>query len=242
MNMEPFSANRLQGARNERLYEALGPAIRILACSSGELTERLRAAGSALGGVSRHEITDETDRRTLDRTRLTLMRCDLAEQQSEQPLDFEPSDQLLEEAAQDMLDLRARAMLRAISDREGRPRTSTPPRSAAISNWVALDETIRRLAVSTRGLEQRLERASVPLAKLRKANLETEAETALRARIEMGVKRMHRQRKQTAGQKPGEVIPEVALEATASHIVDLYEIVAERALRLRADKRRGTRH
>lgn len=98
--------------------EMLDHAVRRLAVSSDELWERVAAASTTLGRLSREDLPSSTDRRLLDSVRMRVMRLDLANHGA---LDLEgpavhATDGALEAIAQDILRLRDRAVLRAFAD------------------------------------------------------------------------------------------------------------------------------
>ncbi len=100
-----------------------------------------------------------------------------------------------------------------------------------------LEQAVHQLAVGSGQLRERLERSSVPLAALRREDFETEEELALFARVQLGLAQLRR------GADPGgDDVPIFALEATASHIVELRDITTRRMLRTvkpGAQRRRG---
>ena len=92
-----------------------------------------------------------------------------------------------------------------------------------------LAHAVRCLAVSALPLQERLDRASVPLAVLSRRNFETEEELALHARVELGLIQL----------RVAHEVPIFAMEATASHIVDLKDATTRRALLLARGRNRG---
>jgi len=95
-----------------------------------------------------------------------------------------------------------------------------------------LDRAVRLLAVSSMPLQERLERCRISLAALTDEDFETEQERALYARVQLGLGQLR---------SVSEDLPVFALEATASHIVDLRDATAERAMRAAYKQRRGRR-
>ena len=104
-----------------------------------------------------------------------------------------------------------------------------------------LEQAVYQLAVGASPLRERLERSSVALAALRREDLETEEELALYARVQLGFAQLRRD--PTPGRyAAAEEVPTFALEATASHIVDLRDITTRRMLRAarpRGQRKRG---
>lgn len=103
--------------------EALDETVRKLAVSSDELWQRVAAASSSLGRLSRTDFARGDDRRLLDSIRLRVMRLDLA---SHGALGMsvpgaEASDELLETIAEDILTLRSRTLMRALLDPTSAP-------------------------------------------------------------------------------------------------------------------------
>lgn len=98
-----------------------------------------------------------------------------------------------------------------------------------------LDQAVHHLSVSSESLHQRLERSSLPLAAVRPEDLETEEELALHARIRLGMSQLRRSRE--TGTTPVADVPVFALEATASHIVDLRDVTTRRILQSTATRR-----
>lgn len=107
-----------------------------------------------------------------------------------------------------------------------------------------LDQAVRCLAVSPEPLDERLDRCSVPLAGLLRAHLETEEELALWARVQLGLAQLRAAIGEAPGDErgAGERLPVFALEATASHVVDLRDATTRRMLRAarRGPRRRRT--
>jgi hypothetical protein len=104
-----------------------------------------------------------------------------------------------------------------------------------------LEQAVYQLAVGSGQLRERLERSSVPLAALRREDLETEEEFALYARVQLGLSQLRRAADAGDRGAAGHV-PLFALEATASHIVELRDITTRRMLRAagaRGQRRRG---
>ena len=101
-----------------------------------------------------------------------------------------------------------------------------------------LDQAVRCLALGTESLEERLALSRGPLSRIARHDLESEAELALYARVRLGLSQLPA-RKDDRGPEP---VPVFALEATASHIVDLYEVSANRMVRAARGRprRRGT--
>lgn len=97
--------------------EALDLAVRSLAVSSEGLRERVGAAGLALGKLSRLDFAAE-DLRILDRVRLALMRLDLADHYPDKltGTGFEPSEEVMEAVAADIVALHELAVDRAIGE------------------------------------------------------------------------------------------------------------------------------
>ena len=100
-----------------------------------------------------------------------------------------------------------------------------------------LDEAVRSLALGVDSLEARLAQARAPIARIAHHDLESEAELALYARVRLGLSQLPRGG--TADDR--EQLPVFALEATASHIVDLYEVTANRMVRAARARRRERR-
>ncbi len=105
-----------------------------------------------------------------------------------------------------------------------------------------LDQAVYCLAVGREPLHERLGRSSVPLAAVRREDLETEEELALYARVQLGLGQL---REGDAREGPGyavaDDVPVFALEATASHIVDLRDATTRRLLRAARGRRLGRR-
>ena len=98
--------------------ELLDDAVRRLAVSPDELSERLAQASTTLGRLSRDDLPAGADRRLLDSVRLRVMRLDLAHHDVLDPSGppVQISDGALEAIAEDILRLRDRAVLRAFAD------------------------------------------------------------------------------------------------------------------------------
>ena len=93
-----------------------------------------------------------------------------------------------------------------------------------------LDQAVHHLAVGSQQLRERLERSSVPLAAVRREDLETEEELALFARVQLGLAQLRREaHPRDLLERDG--VPVFALEATASHIVELRDVTTRRMLR-----------
>ena len=95
-----------------------------------------------------------------------------------------------------------------------------------------LANAVRCLAASALPLRERLDRSSVPLAIISRRDFETEEQLALYARVELGLMQLRIAARRPADRHDasrGEV-PVFALEATASHIVDLERATVRRAL------------
>jgi hypothetical protein len=105
-----------------------------------------------------------------------------------------------------------------------------------------LDEAVRCLAFGPRPLHERLERARRPLDTIAREDLESEAELALYARIRLGLAQIRPQRRHPLSDgAASRTAPVFALEATASHIVDLYEVTTSRMLRAARARTRARR-
>jgi hypothetical protein len=101
-----------------------------------------------------------------------------------------------------------------------------------------LDQAVYCLAVGHEQLRERIARSSVALAAVRREDLETEAEHALYARVQLGLSQL----RNTDIDEPDDAlieedVPVFALEATASHIVDLRDATTQRLLRAARDRR-----
>lgn len=95
-----------------------------------------------------------------------------------------------------------------------------------------LDQAVTYLAIGAQPLMERLERCSVPLAAISREDLETEEELALHGRVQLGLTQVRRARAASLAADPDfEDVPVFALEATASHVVDLRDATTRRALR-----------
>ena len=104
-----------------------------------------------------------------------------------------------------------------------------------------LDQAVHSLAVGAQGLRERLERSSVPLATLRREDLASEEELSLFARVELGLSQLRRDT--PAGEDLiVDELPIFALEATASHIVELRDATTARMFRAASARRKQPRH
>jgi hypothetical protein len=101
------------------LRRVLDAAVRALAVGSDELGERVRAAAMVLGGLSRDDFHHPGDRQLVDRVRFTLMRADLAEHFPHRGAGLRASDEVLDAVAHDIVELRDRALARAVSEAAG---------------------------------------------------------------------------------------------------------------------------
>ncbi len=95
-----------------------------------------------------------------------------------------------------------------------------------------LDQAVHCLAVSTDELGERLVRSSVPLAAVTREDFESEAELALYARVQLGLSQLREIAE--GSDRAEEAVPVFALEATASHIVDLRDATTRRLFRAAA--------
>jgi hypothetical protein len=104
-----------------------------------------------------------------------------------------------------------------------------------------LVHAVRCLAVSDLPLRARLDRSSVPLAVVSRRDFETEEELAFYARVELGLTQLRAADRALARDRDAsqQDVPIFALEATASHIVDLEKATTRRALLAARGRHRG---
>ncbi len=104
-----------------------------------------------------------------------------------------------------------------------------------------LGQAVRCLALGGGSLEQRLADARVPIARIAQRDLESEAELALYARVRLGLSRLPSGEQRSCSADTRQQVPVFALEATAAHIIDLYEVTANRVVRAARARRRQKR-
>ena len=122
--MTPGIEGRDERVLARAVREGLDAAVRALAIGSGELGERVGEAGALLGRLSRDEFAHAPDRQLLDRVRHALMRTDLAENFPDRSGGFEVTDEALKAIAADMIELRDRALERAVAEAGAERRAS----------------------------------------------------------------------------------------------------------------------
>ena len=223
--------------------EVLGDAVRRLAVSSEELWQRIAASSLVLGQLSPQDFREAADRRLLDSIRLRVARLDLT---GHDVLDLTgpdvaTSDAALEAIAHDVLRLRNHALLRAFAERQlcveprGARRWQEGRFSRMMTTRDLLDQAVVRLATAPEQLRERLER-SVELLAARREHLETEEEHALYARVQLGLRRL-RPGASGEGARTAEDVPMIALESTASHMLELRDVSTERLLQATTRRR-----